>query len=145
MKLIIHLPPQDSYAPPVITRGKITFERSAAHGGLHVLEGREMDAEEFNRRVESILRPKFDYPWKLKPLVKVLDADPPAPAPADSESGPGYEEMSPEQEDMILAAAETILQKRKGAPVPEDSTSDPAAETPSAPPVKKGGRPRKDK
>jgi hypothetical protein len=160
MKFLIHLPPQKPFAPAKIRKPPFEFIRSAQHGNLHILDGRELSAEEVNQLADSIFRSKFQWDYAVKPSIRVLIPDNSATDETvqDAGGGEGGETLTVDQENWILAKAEAILQRRTAPPV--TPTEAPVIETPereetaheAAPettpeaeekPKNKGGRPKK--
>jgi hypothetical protein len=114
MKFLIHLPLQNSFAPARIPKPPFVFLRSADHGGLHILDGKELSAEELNAKADAIFRSRYEWPSKLKPSVKALiGTESPAPA-SDEDQAPTLTQK--EQEDWILSKAEEILAARLAFP-----------------------------
>lgn len=121
MKFLIQLPLQTPYAPATIRRGALVFQRSEQFGRLHLLNGRELTAEEVNEVADNVFR-GVSWPTKLQPSIRVVvDSVESDTAPAESEA----DEMTEGQKEWILAAAEKILAEQR-KPKPKK----PEAETP---------------
>jgi hypothetical protein len=158
MKFLIHLPVKSGYASSKTGKPPLVFERSAQHGGRHILFGRELSAEEVNEVADKVFRPKFAPPPQRRPSITVV-LDGVAPVFEEEteggsvETGGEPELTEQEREDWILNRAEEILKRRGVQPNDGEQTEtetepvkDEVADgvNEAEPPAKtKGGRPRK--
>jgi hypothetical protein len=115
MKFLIHLPPQKPFAPVKVRKPPFEFVRSPEHGNLHILDGREMTAEEVNQIADKVFRPKWNWDHSMKPSIRVLiDAE---AETAETETT-ASQVTDEERDNWILAKAEEILQRRTAPPPP---------------------------